>query len=65
MKQLADRIVATYYFDFLLEENTSKYMLADLVKMCDSVDLYKPTDNETGLLKLILTYKTHDHYFRK
>ena len=64
VKQLSNRIVATYYFDFLLEENTSKDMLADLVKMCDSIDLYKPTDNETGILKLILTYKTHEHYIK-
>lgn len=64
VKQLQDRIVATYFFDFLVEENTSKDMLADLVKMCDSVDLYKPTDNETGILKLVLSYITHDHLFR-
>ncbi len=63
VKQLSDRIVATYFFDFLLEANPSKNMLADLIKMCDSVDLYRPTDNETGIVNLMLTYKTHDHYF--
>ena len=65
VKQLPDRIVATYYFDFLLEENPSKDMLAALIIMCDSVDLYRPTDIETGILKLMLTYKTHDHYIKK
>ena len=64
VKQLPGCIVATYFFDFLLEENPSKDILADLIKMCDCVDLYKPTDNETGILKLILTYKTHEHYIK-
>ena len=64
VKQLSDRIVATYFFDFLLEQNPSKNMLADLIKMSDSVDLYRPTDNETGILNLMLTYKTHDHYLK-
>ena len=64
VNQLPGAIVATYYFDFLLEENPSKDMLAALIKMCDSVDLYKPTDNETGILKLILTYNTHEYYIK-
>lgn len=64
VKQLPGCIVATYFFDFLLEDNPSKDILADLIKMCDCVDLYKPTDNETGILKLILTYKTHEHYIQ-
>ena len=64
VKQLSGCIVVTYYFDFLLEENPSKDMLAALIKMCDSVDLYKPTDIEAGILTLILTYKTHDHHIK-
>ena len=64
VKQLPGCIVATYYFDFLLEENPSKDMLAALIKMCDSVDLYKPTDNEAEILKLMLTFNTHEHYIK-
>ena len=64
VKQLSGCIVVTYYFDFLLEENPSKDMLAALIKMCDSVDLYKPADIETRILTLIRTYKTHDHHIK-
>ena len=65
VRQAIDRITAVYYFDFLVDYNPTKNMLAELIKMCDSIDLYKPANNETGILKLILTYKTHDHYFKK
>lgn len=65
VSQAEDRIIATYYFDFLSDYNPSKNMLAKLIKMSDSIDLCKSKDNETGILKLILSYKTHDHYLKK
>ena len=58
------RIVANIFLQSSLYTGTIKKIISGLIVMADQFDLFPPKEGEDYTVNLLLTYHTHDIYFK-
>ena len=58
------RVVANIYLQTALYSGTLKKLISALIVMADQFDIFPPKEGEEYTVNLLLTYHTHDIYFK-
>ena len=58
------RVVANMYLQSSLYTGTIKKLISALIVMADEFDIFPPKEGEDYTVNLLLTYHTHDIYFK-
>ena len=58
------RVVANMYLQSSLYTGTIKKLISALMVMADEFDIFPPKEGEDYTVNLLLTYHTHDIYFK-